>query len=107
MSKLNDGFKGKGSLATFIKEVVKLFTAVNNAEVLVPVGSSGKEPTLRIEGEKLTLDLSETVISAGAGGAGGSGSGLPPGGTDGMVIQRNSDLEAVWDFVRLVAPPSP
>ena len=60
--KLNTGFKGTGTMKGFVAQVMKFFTAINNAKVEVPSGYKGIPPTLSIEGGALVLDMGEASL---------------------------------------------
>lgn len=60
---LNTAFKGTGSLKAFVAEVVKVLTALNTAEAKMPLGSAGGRASFKINGGKLTLDMTEVLIN--------------------------------------------
>lgn len=67
MQKLISDFKGSGSMKQFCEESNAIFSAINNAKVIMPPSYVGAEPTITIEdaggsGKVLRLDLGDALV---------------------------------------------
>lgn len=63
---LKDDYEGSGSMEDFVADSNKVFSSINNAEVIVPQGYAGIEPTVSIQGEdddlSLVFDFGDALI---------------------------------------------
>ena len=55
-------FVGKGSMKTFVDELNKLMTAMNNISVTVPNGYQGQPPKLAFQNGSLVFDFGDALI---------------------------------------------
>ena len=60
---LKNTFKGPGPMVEFAEESNKLFSAINNAVVLMPKGYKGATPRLYVDDDgRLVLDMADAAV---------------------------------------------
>ena len=116
MGFFKDNFTGTGSMKAFVEWFNHIAKSLNNLEIKMPTNIKGQNAKVNFLRGKIQLDFSNVDFRRKETGAdpyyddeqnrggttsGGSSGGLPSGGLEGMMLQRNSEGEAVWDFVRL------
>lgn len=60
---IKETFKGTGSMAQFVKEFDRMARALNNCRVKMPRSYRGPPATLKLEGDALVLDLTDTTLN--------------------------------------------